>query len=94
MIVNSLKDYENMHVCIIGTFVRFENLIAILNVDGHEVHVRYKDQTKYTQTPLLIEGKVQNGFLVEENIETFDDKFNMENLKHYFSVIQRDNTIF
>ena len=49
---------------------------------------------KYGHTPILVEGKVQNGFLIEENIEVFDDKFNMENLKHYFSIIQKDNSIF
>lgn len=94
MIVNSLEEYENMYVCVIGTLIRFENLVAILNVDGREIYIRYKDQMKYGHTPILVEGKVQNGFLIEENIEVFDDKFNIENLKHYFSIIQKDNSIF
>ena len=94
MIVNSLEEYKNMYVCVIGTLIRFENLVAILNVDGREICIRYKDQMKYGHTPILVEGKVQNGFLIEENIEVFDDKFNMENLKHYFSIIQKDNSIF
>ncbi|WUR04811.1 replication protein A 14 kDa subunit [Vairimorpha necatrix] len=94
MFVNSLTNFENKNVSIIGEIEKIDNDIIFIRSGNKEIMVKHNGLDSYKTKIVRIKGIVENGILNEQVVNKISEGFDLKLYERFVEINSKFPSIF
>lgn len=94
MFVNSLLNYDNKDVSVVGIIEKLDDDIVFLKSGEHEIMVKHNGLDSYKSKYVRVKGKIINGVLIEHVVNKIPDEFDMKLFNRFVELNMNFGSIF